>query len=45
MAGPARKAGNKSSTAVESTMEFAFTNEHLPTIMISSREESKETVV
>ena len=40
----ANTAVNRSS-AVESTMEFAFTGENLPVNGISSRGELKETVV
>lgn len=42
MAGSANTARNK---GVESTMEFAFTDENLRTTRISSLGESKETIV
>ena len=46
MAGTAKTTRNKSST-VESNMEFAFTDDNLPTIRVSraSLGESKETIV
>jgi hypothetical protein len=44
MAGTANKTRNKSSTA-ESNMEFALTDDNLPTIRVSSLGESKETIV
>ena len=46
MAGTAKTTRNKSST-VESSMEFAFTDDNLPTIRVSraSLGESKETIV
>ena len=44
MEGTADTAGNQSSAA-ESTLEFAYTDDNLPAKKISSPGESKETVV